>query len=219
MRKIITVLVCCLFSLASACTFNRANILALSEQQNTYYADLTSMLKKNRSLLETGLVEQVRANRTSRLNIMEWERDLQKGEILLQVDSNVTGNQRLLAEKLAQLNLESLAHFQNIQTTQAQVETILELYDALIQAVAAVQKNNTVIIEYLASDDEEFALRSLDVAGIVRAISGIRDVQEALADIEERSEEQKEAGRQRVQVSIERARDALLKAFQAGGGD
>lgn len=219
MRNLITILVCCLFSLLAACSFNRANVLTLSEQQKAYYADLTSMLKKNRSLLKTGLEAQISANQTSRLNLMNWERDLQKGEVLLQVDSNVTGNQRLLAEKLAQLNLDLVAHFQNTQTTEVQVKAILELYDALIEVVEVVQKNNDIIIQYLATDDKQFALRSLDIAGIVGAISGIRDIQETLSDIQERSKEQRESERQRIQASMERARGVLLNALQTGGGN
>lgn len=200
--------------LTVGCAGNRANIKALSQEQQTYYGKLNSLLEKNRSLLELGLNQQLKADQVRQQELMDWERDLRKAEVLLQVDANVTGNQKLLSMKLAELNLVEVGRFSKLQVDTLRKEAILKLYDNLRTAVAALEKNNDVLVNYLGSGDKEFALRSLDVEGIVRVISIIRSAQEELAQIEERSDEERQKENERIQKSIERARDLLVTAFK-----
>ncbi len=200
--------------LTVGCAMNRANVTALSQEQQTYYSDLGSVLQENRSTLALGLEEQLKADRVREREMMNWERDLQKAEVLLRVDANVTGNQKLLSMKLAELNLEAVDGLSGVQSDQLRKEAILTLYDTLSKAVVTLEKNNNILVSYLGSGDKEFALRSLDVEGIVRVISTIRSAQEKLGQIEERSEEERKKESERVQKSIERARDLLIKAFE-----
>jgi hypothetical protein len=202
------------FLLTVGCAMNRANITALSEEQQIYYNKLGSMLQKNRSLLELGLKSQLEADRVRELNLMNWVRDLQKAEVLLQSDANVTGNQKLLSMKLAELNLEATGSLSMNTIDQSRKEAILELYDKLSEAVALLEKNNDIILKYLGSNDKEFALRSLDVEGIVRMVSTIRSLQEELGEIEERSEEQRQKENERIRKSIERTQDLLIEVFK-----
>src|SRR5262245_37887077 len=117
--------------LTTGCTMNRANVTGLSQEQQTYYSELGNMLQKKRSTLELGLKEQLEADHVSEFNLMNWRRDLQKAEVLLQVDANVTGNQKLLSMKLAELNLEAVDDLSKNTIDESRKEAILKLYDKL----------------------------------------------------------------------------------------
>jgi hypothetical protein len=172
------------------------------------------MLEANRTKLETGLNEQLKADRVRELNLMEWERDLQKAEVLLQVDADVTGNQKLLSMKLAELNLEEVDSLSRNAIDESREKAILKLYDELKEAVRLLKENNEKLLNYLSSGDKEFALRSLDVGGIVRMVSTIRGLQEELGQIEKRSEEERKKEDERIRKSIERTQDLLVKVFE-----
>lgn len=200
--------------LTTGCTMNRANVMGLSQEQQTYYSKLGSMLQKNRPILELSLTEQLKADRVRELNLMNWRRDLQKAEVLLQVDANVTGNQKLLSMTLAELNLEAVGDLSKNTIDQSRKEAILKLYDKLSEAVTLLERNNDTILKYVGSNDANFALRSLDVEGIVRMVSTIRSLQEELEQIEKRSEEQQKKESEQIRKLIERAQDLLIKAFK-----
>jgi len=200
--------------LTTGCPMNRANITALSQGQQAYYNKLGNMLKENRSTLEEGLKQQLKADRIREINLMEWQRDLQKAEVLLQVDANVTGNQKMLSMKLAELSLEAANSPSRNSIDQSREEAILKLYGKLSKAVELLEKNNETILNYLGSGDKEFALRSIDVEGIVRIVSDIRILQEQLGQIEKRSEEQRKEESDRIRVSIERAQNLLIAVFR-----
>ena len=203
-----------LMLLTTGCAMKRANITALNQNQQTYYNELGSMLKANRTKLETGLNEQLKADRVRELNLMNWERDLQKAEVLLQVDADVTGNQKLLSMKLAELNLEAVDSLSRNKIDQSRKKAILTLYDKLSEAVALLEKNNETILKYIGSGNKNFALRSLDVEGIVRMVSTIRSLQEELDQIEERSGEERKKESERIRKSIERAQNLLIEVFE-----
>jgi len=201
--------------LTTGCAMKRANITALSQEQQSYYSKLGNMLKANRSKLENGLNEQLKADRVRALNLMNWQCDLQKAEVLLQVDADdVTGNQKLLSMMLAELNLEAVDSLSMNTIDQSREEAILKLYDRLSEAVALLEKNNDTILKYIGSSDKKFALRSIDVEGIVRIVSAIRGLQEELGKIGERSEEEQKKESERIRRSIERAQDLLIKVFK-----
>jgi hypothetical protein len=172
------------------------------------------MLNANSSKLELALSEQLKADCVRELNLLSWERDLQKAEVLLRVDANVTKNQKLLSMKLAEINLEEVSNLSGNQIDQSRKEAILKLYNKLSEAVESLEKNNDIIIKYLGSGDKKFTLRSLDVEGIVRTLSAIRSVEEELRQIEKRSKEEQKKESQQIQKSIERARDLLIKVFE-----
>ena len=207
-----------LLVLAQACSFNRTNVSALVDQQNAYYGDLRRTLSEDRTQLQRGLELQVKTSRERRENLAEWEFDLQKAEVLLQVDPDVSGNQRLLSYKLAEIDLAAAENGVYDFNEAARAAAIVSMYDKVIVAIRELEKNSAVLAEYFAASDEEFALRNLDIDGIVRAAAGIRDVQETLAKIEERTDEDKRAEQEKLQKSIERARDVLLRVFEAQEG-
>lgn len=199
---------------STGCAMKRANITALSQEQQTYYKQLGSMLVTNRNKLETGLSEELKADRIREFNLMDWKRDLQKAEVLLQVDANVTGNQKLLSMKLAELNLESIDTLSRDEIDQTRKQAILNLYDKLIESIMLLEKNNEIILSYIGSGDKKFALRSLDVNGMVRTVSNIRGLQEDLGEIEKRSEEEQKKESEQIRKSIERVQNLLIKVFK-----
>ncbi|MDH3336786.1 MAG: hypothetical protein OER22_06930 [Gammaproteobacteria bacterium] len=200
------------------CAFNRVNVRDLAIQQQNYYAELRKTLEAEKELLQRGLELQVNASAERRENLAQWTLDLHKAEVLLQVNPDVTGNERLLSNKLAEIDLAAIENAEYNRHEAERAAAYLELYDNLITATKAFEKNNKVLIEYLSASDSEFALRNLDVEGVVRAISGMRDLQESLGKTEERYAEDKKAENERLQKHIERARDVLLKALEAGQG-
>ena len=201
--------------LLPACSINRAGVTELSEAQNAYFGKLNDELKNGRATLQSGLDAQLTANNQRRKELVGWSRDLEQAEVLLQVDSNVTGNKRLLSYQLAQLDLQRV-DFMRIrdETSAMQVEAIMNLYDDLQNAVVELQKNNATITKYLSSGDSEFVLRSIDIDGLVAATAGIQSTREHLGAIEARSDEERSEERERVQKAVDRARSTLLKVFK-----
>ncbi len=210
----------CFLALAAAialggCALNRAGVTALSENQQAYYKKLDATLTAGRPALQQGLHVQLDTNTKRRLQLNTWQHDLERAEILLQVDADVTGNKRLLSLQLAQLNLQRVDSVTARDETSAeQVAAILSLYDRVQKAVIELQKNNKIITDYLGSGDKQFVLRSLDVNGIVAALAGIQGVREQLRDIEARTEEEMAQDREQIQKSVERAREVLLRVFE-----
>ncbi len=197
------------------CALNRTGVTALSENQQAYYQKLDETLAEGRFDLQQGLEVQLDANNKRRMNLNEWQHDLQRAEILLQVDADVTGNKRLLSLQLAQLNLQRVdALAVRDETSAEHVAAILTLYDGVQQAVHELQTSNKIIIDYLGSSDKEFVLRSLDIGGIVTAVAAIQSAREQLGGIEARSEEESVEDREQIQKSVERARDVLLRVFE-----
>jgi len=213
-KLLVTLLLTCL-TLGSGCAFKRANVAALSQKQGVFYAELGNTLRTNRPRLQLGLTEQLKSDLVRQRNLLAWERDLTKAEILLQVDANTTGNQRLLLMKTTESDLGSLKQVQALgDIDNSRLEALMNLEDAVITAVDALEKNNRVITNYLSAGKAGFAVRSLDVQGVVTAISMLRDMRDQLKGVETRTTQQKTEQNQRLQNDISRARDVVLKVLK-----
>ncbi len=213
--SLLTIVLAYTLILGAGCALNRANVTALSKEQGAYYATLRKTMKDNRQTFEIGLKEQLKADLVRQQQLLEWRRDLAKAEVLLQVGSQVSKERKLLLLTLADLNLEHLKQAEALEEIdRSRLKVVLGLYDAVIKAAGALEKNNRAITEYLGSGDAEFAVRSLDVEGIVRATSNFRDLQAQLQGIEARSEEERRKDNARLQKNIERSRQTLIKAFE-----
>ena len=67
----------------SACASSRANITALSQEQNDYFDKLETELKAQRDDFRIGLELQLTADARRRQNLLSWQRQQQKADILL----------------------------------------------------------------------------------------------------------------------------------------
>ncbi len=199
----------------SGCAANRAGVTELGEAQNGYYEKLGEQLERGRSDLQAGLDAQLKANNKRRRELVEWARDLEQAEVLLQVDSDVTGNRRLLSYQLAQLDLQRVDAMRVRDETSAKhAQAIMELYRKVQNAVAELKKNNATITKYLGSGDGDFVVRSIDIDGIVTAVAGIQNTREHLGAIDARTEEERAEEREQVQKTVDRARNTLLRVFE-----
>jgi hypothetical protein len=201
--------------LVSGCAFKRGNVAALSREQSDYYTKLGTTLRTNRARLQLGLTEQLKADLVRQRNLLAWERDLAKAEILLQVDAKTTGNQRLLLMKTAESDLGSLKQVQALNDIDSsRLQALMNLDNAVINAVDALEKNNRVMTNYLNAGKVTFALRSLDVQGVVTAVSTLHDMRDQLKGVEARTTQQKAEQGQRLQNDVNRARDVVLKVLE-----
>ena len=188
---------------------------ALSQEQKQYYKTLADTLKKNRHTLAIALEEQLTVDRTRQQNLLNWQRDLEMAEVLLQRDPNVTGADRLLNLKLAELDLESVDRVAALRKIdESREQAILHLYDQVIATLESLQKNNTTLVNYLDSKDAVYALKSLDVEGMFRAAAVIRQGSEDLGYISKASDEEVKKQREQAQQAIERVRILLINVFK-----
>ncbi len=202
--------------LGTGCAFHRSNVAALSQRQDQYYADLQSALEKNRDALKAGLTRQLEVRRARERELLEWQRDLAKLDVLLRVGTETKGGQRALLTEAAASDLASVNQVLELETIdQVRLDALLNLYDAVINAVAALQKNNVAITQYLQSGNAEFALKSLDAAALATAISDLRDLRGQLQGAEARSDAAKAADAEKLEKNVEKARDALLQGLKA----
>jgi hypothetical protein len=199
----------------SGCALARKGATGLGQAQGTYYADLRSALQQNRQTLDSGLIIQLAADRSRQRNILQWERDLQHAEVILeQRASDVTGEQRLLELKLAELDLAAVGEVQALQgIDEARKQAILKLYDKVVQAVGALEKNNATILAYLESSDSKFFLRSLDIEAIFRIVGDIQQVRNDLAHTNKQAQEEQKKHTESARQAVERARDLLIKVY------
>lgn len=212
MSKTVGALILLTAFLVTGCAFQRTDITALSQQQQTYYSELEELMEQNRLYLKEGLEVQAETSRIRRQHLANWELSVRKAEVLLAADRSVKNSQQLLAIVLADIELDEKTTRASTVTDE-EAQQMLMLYDGIRGHVAVLKNNNETIIEYLASKDKEFAVRSLDLGSINTAISGVREVQEQLGQIEKRSDEAKKTERERIEKSIDRAQDILLKVF------
>jgi hypothetical protein len=199
----------------SGCALSRRGVTGLSKAEGTYYTDLRTYLQRNRQTLDSGLTLQLAADRARQRNILDWQRDLQHAEVILeQRTPDVTGEQRLLEFKLAELDLAAVGNVQALQgIDEARKQAILELYDNIVKAVAALEKNNTTILAYLESNDASFLLRSLDIDGIFRVVGDIQQARAELAHTDAQAQAQQQKQIESAQQAVERARDLLIKVY------
>jgi hypothetical protein len=211
---VIALLSCAMFY-TTGCAIHRGNVTALSQEQQQYYKTLDDTLKKQRQTLAIALEEQLTVDRTRQQNLLDWQRDLEKAEVLLQRDPNVTGADRLLHMKLAELDLESVDRVAALRKIdESREQAILHLYDQVIVTLESLQKNSTTLVNYLDSKDAVYALKSLDVEGMFRAAAAIRQGSEELGYITKASDEEAKTQREQAQQAIEKVRALLIKVFQ-----
>jgi hypothetical protein len=214
--KLIGPLFICIAVFASGCAFNRGNVAALSKRQDQYYADLQTSLKKDRNDLTAGLTRQLEVSRMRERTLVDWQRDLAKFDVLLRVGSNAKGDKQALLTEATASDLSTLDRLLALNSIdQARLDAILSLYDSVIKAVDALQKNNQAITKYLESDDEKYALQSLDIAALATSISDLRDMRDQMKGTQAKSAEVKAADAEKLQKNIEKAQEALLKGLSA----
>jgi len=193
----------------------RQGVTGLAQAQDQFFARMADKMQKDRQLLRVGLEEQLVSDRVRQQNLLEWQRDLDKAEIILQQRSGtVTGEERLLSMKLAEADLNAAARvaaLRDIDT--ARRDAILDLYDKVAAAAAAVARNNRTILQYLDSGDATFALRTLDVPSLVQSTTLLRDAGGTLGVLKKESDEEQRKEAEALQKAIERARDVLIKVY------
>jgi hypothetical protein len=199
----------------SGCALSRSGVTGLSQAQRDYYAALDKTLKDNRQTLDSGLTLQLAADRAREENILKWERGLQKAEVILEQRSpTVTGRQHLLELKLAELDLAAVDRVAAIQAIdETRKQTILKLYDKIVEGVAALEKNNATILTYLEGNDAKFLLRTLDLDGIFRVIGAIQQLQAELNQTSKAAQEEQQKQTDDIRQAIQRARDLLIKVY------
>ena len=211
----VIVLLSCVMFYITGCGIHRGNVTALSQEQQQYYKALEDTLKKKRQTLAIALEEQLAVDRTRQQNLLDWQRDLEKAGILLQRHPNVTGADRLLHMKLAELDIASVdrvAALRRIDESRAQA--ILHLYDKVIATLESLQKNTDTLVNYLDSKDAVYALKSLDVEGMFRAATTLREGGEELGYIAKASDEEAKNQREQAKQDVEKVRAALINIFQ-----
>ncbi len=200
--------------LTPACVSTRQGITDLSRDQQAYFAALKQTLVANRPLFEAGLQAQLDADRVRQRNLLMWERDLRKAEVLLQRNPSISRDERLLSMKLAEVDLADVARLTALEgVDDSRQKVLLALYDKVWKAVEALEKNNAVLLKYLESRDAVFALRSLDVDGIFRLVADLRAVEGEMTRVDARAQEQQKKQDERIQAAIDRARDLLIKVY------
>jgi hypothetical protein len=199
----------------AGCASSRSGVTGLSRAQHDYYAALGKTLKANRQTLDSGLTLQLAADRTRERHILEWERDLQKADVILEQRSDtVKGRQRLLELKLSEIDLAAVDRVNALLTIdEARKATILRLYDKIIEAVGAVEKNNTTILAYLENSDAKFLVRSLDLDGIFRVTGAVQQLQGELNETSKQAQEEKRKQTEEVREAVQRARNLLIKVY------
>jgi hypothetical protein len=205
---------CLLVFVTAGCTLGRVNVDALSNDQDKYYSNLEALLKAHRIVLAAGLDTQKTANAERRFNLLQWQRDQTRTEILLSVANLTSDKGPLLLLKLAELDVaDSKSSSASADLDQAKIDAILKAYDAIISSVQSAKKNNKAVLGYLGSGDAKFALQSFDIDAMVRADSLRRDAQAILNGVQQRTDAVRAADEQQTRDKLARARDALIKAF------
>jgi hypothetical protein len=200
---------------SAGCGLHRGNVTALTQEQQQYYAKLEDTLRQKRQTLAIALEEQLKVDLTRQQNLLNWQRDMEKAAVLLARQPNVTGADRLLHMKLAELDLQSVQRVAGIpQIDESRKNAILKLYDRLTSALGKLHQNSDTLLKYLESKDAAFALRSLDIEGMFRAAATIREGGEELGHLKKISDKEVQARREFADQAIERTRSLLINIFE-----
>ena len=200
---------------SAGCAIQRGNVTVLSQEQQQYYAKLEDTLKQKRPTLAIALEEQLKVDRTRQQNLLDWQRDMEKADVLLARQPDVTGADRLLHMKLAELDLASAQRIAGLQQIdESRRKAILKLYDKVLAALQILQQNSDTLLRYLESKDAVFALQSLDVEGMFRVATSIRQGSEELGYLKKVSDEEAQARQAFAELAIERTRNLLINSFQ-----
>lgn len=209
------ILVFLVLGAATGCAMNRTGVQGLSESQDAYYKKLHEELVSQRDGLKHALKAQSLINAKYRKELNSWARDVEQAELLQTADPTRRANKRLLSIQLAHRDTRRVAVLHaGDQAAAQQIEAIVGLYNRLVEAVAELRRNNTLITAYLGSRDEEFFLRSVDVSGLAAAVEGLRTARAEIEGSGTRNEEERARERQLLEQAAVRAREVLLRAFE-----
>jgi hypothetical protein len=194
--------------------FDRTNVAALQDTERVYYAKLGDTLRAQREEFKEGLTAQLAADQSRRRKMLEWERNLAKAEVLLQVPGKADEKQELLLLKLAEMDLAAGADYHKLDDIDHErLDAILRLYDQVIEASKALLKNDAAIAGYLKSPNATFAAESVDVPAIVRIASAVRTLDDQLKGLAARSDEQRKKDDAKLQKQLEQAQGIIVKAL------
>jgi hypothetical protein len=87
------------------CSWHRADISALSKAQQGYYNKLGNMLNDKQQTLNLAFDTMQQADSKHHRELLQWERDVRKTDILLHGDVGVKGNEKLFLIQLANITL------------------------------------------------------------------------------------------------------------------
>jgi hypothetical protein len=213
-RRCAIALLCFIILFSAGCGVHRGNVTALTQEQQQYYAKLEDLLRQKRQTLAIALEELLKAGLTRQQNLLDWQRDLEKAAVLLARQPDVTGADRLLHMKLAELDLQAAHRVAGLrQIDESRKNAILKLYDRMTSALAKLQQNSDTLLKYLERKDASFALRSLDIEGMFRVAATIREGGEELGHLKKISDEEGRARREFAGQAIERTRSLLINIF------
>lgn len=206
------------FLILSLCGCGKASIVALSQEQDAYYAKLSSTLESQRELFDSAIDTQLQADESRRRQILEWNRSLSKADVLLQ-SGKTKGRERLLLSKTAELDIASQQDFLKLsEAERVRGQALKDLYGALIDATLAAQKNNTQITDYLTSGTASFALQSLDAGGVSLAVSTLQARLDQLKSATAKTADQRKQDQETLQKQIDETRNVLIKVLEARNG-
>ena len=90
-----------------SCT-SRQGITEVTKEQSAYFSMLKEAFQENRDQLESALEVQLSADRERQRELLQWERDLARAEVLLATPQDPAGAQKLLHMTLAQMDLANI---------------------------------------------------------------------------------------------------------------
>lgn len=210
---------CLTLILMAGCASNKSSIEKLTNEQDEYYKNLKGLLSKNASTMELALNVQLDADNKRQLAINEWERNIRKADILLQVGDTASGNQKLLSMELANIDLSSENINSINQIEQNQKKHISDLYNNLNEIVDQVEKNNDIILKYLSSNKIKFIMQSIDTVKIASLIADVKSLGGKIDKIEEIKDKIRERKTERTEKRKEETKDVIIKALIKRKGD
>jgi hypothetical protein len=197
----------------------RAAISALSKEQDRYYASLSDLFEKQKDEFDAAIDSQLQADAARRRQVLEWNRDLAKADVLLQSGATPKGKKELLFTKTAELDIEYQKQFATLDEVERErAKALKDLYAALEQATLAAQKNNHALTSYLAEGSTEFALQSFDAAGAAAAASTVEARVGQLRGAAEKTAQARKAEQEKTQQQIDNVRNVLVKVLERQNG-
>jgi hypothetical protein len=208
------ILLACLCGCQSFNPLAHRNVAALSDQQQKYFTSLSATLKAHKDSFHRSMVDSASTDFQRRRRILDWQRDLVKVDLLLQVPGDAAQKEELLFTKLAELDLDSSQRLISAQSIDAdRVAAVDNLYATLIEATDKLLENNKQITQYLSAPDSTFVVESIDVAAIVRVASAVRDLENQLRELKARSDDQRKKDDATLEKQLDTVQATLVKAL------
>jgi hypothetical protein len=203
----------------SACATQRANLTALSRQQDQYFKNVEIMFRDNAKAFQDSLNVITEANQERRERLLAWERDQLKADILLQQDGNVKKEKRLLLTKLSDIDIRNIQDHQDIvDAERGQAEALVDFFNAMAGGTQELRENNEIILKYLEEGDFKFFVRSIDRDGIKRTIDVIEQARDQYNEAQARVQSIIEKKRAQHIEEIRSALETLVDSFSNADG-